>query len=137
VVRLEDYPVDRVLSCPTLRCQQTLQPLACDRFLAVEPLAALGVDAAPTQLGALFWDRRLRNAVVCTHGERIGWLLTQLVADGLVVEDPLDWPTGATWLLQRTDQHQVDGRLLARWRSGTPTRRALTTCRSTITCLGW
>ena len=64
VFRLEDYPVDRILSCPTLRCQQTVQPLARDRFLEIEPLAALGVEAAPTQLRALFWDRRLGNAVV-------------------------------------------------------------------------
>jgi phosphohistidine phosphatase SixA len=113
VIRLEDYPVDRILSCPTLRCQQTVQPLARDRFLEVEPLAALGVDAGPDQLRAVFRDRRLRNAVLCTHGEMIGWLLNQLVADGLVVEDPLDWPKGSTWLLQRTDRGEVYGRLLA------------------------
>jgi phosphohistidine phosphatase SixA len=113
VIRLEDYPVDRVLSCPTLRCQQTVQPLARDRFLEIEPLAALGVDAGPDQLRALFWDRRLGNAVVCTHGEVIGRLLVELVAEGLVVEDPLGWPTGSTWLLQRTDRGQVYGRLLA------------------------
>ena len=55
----------------------------------------------------------LRNAVLCTHGETIGRLLTELVAEGLVLEDPLDWPKGSTWLLQRTDQGQVYGRLLA------------------------
>jgi 8-oxo-dGTP diphosphatase len=113
VVRLEDYPVDRILSGPTLRCQQTVQPLARDRFLEVEPLAALGVDADPTQPGALFWDRALHNVVLCTHGEVIGRLLGELVAEGLVVEGPLDWPEGSTWLLQRTDQGQVHGRLLA------------------------
>jgi phosphohistidine phosphatase SixA len=113
VVRLEDYPVDQILSSPTLRCQQTVQPLARDRFLDVEPLAALGVDAGPDQLLALFWDRRLGNAVLCTHGEAIGLLLGELVAKGLVTEDPLDWPKGSTWLLQRTDQRQVYGRLLA------------------------
>jgi 8-oxo-dGTP diphosphatase len=113
VVRLEDYPVDRILSSPTLRCQQTLQPLARERFLDVEPLAALGVDAGPDQLRALLWDRGLGNAVLCTHGELIGQLLTELVAEGLVTEDPLDWPKGSTWLLQRTDQGHVYGRLLA------------------------
>ena len=55
----------------------------------------------------------LRHAVLCSHGETIGQLLTQLQADGLVVEDPLDWPKGSTWLLQRTDHRQVRGRLLA------------------------
>ena len=112
VVRLEDYPVDRILSSPTLRCQQTVQPLARDRFLQIEPLAALGVDADPGQLRAAFWDRALRNAVLCIHGETIGRFLTQLVADGLAVEDRLDWPYGSTWLLQRIGQRQVRGRLL-------------------------
>ena len=28
LVRLEDYPIGRVLSSPTVRCQQTVQPLA-------------------------------------------------------------------------------------------------------------
>jgi hypothetical protein len=93
--------------------QQTVQPLARDRFLKVEPLAALGVDAEPTQVRAVFWDRSLRNAVLCTHGETIGRLLTELVAEGLVLEDPLDWPKGSTWLLRRTDQGQVYGRLVA------------------------
>ena len=55
----------------------------------------------------------LRNTVLCTHGETIGWLLAELVADGLVVEEPLDWPKGSTWLLERTDWHPVRGRLLA------------------------
>ena len=113
VVRLEDYPVDRILSSPTLRSQQTVQPLAHDRFLEVEPLAALGVGAGPSQLRALFWDRGLRNVVLCTHGVVIGRLLAELVAEGLVVEDPLAWPEGSTWLLQRTDRRQVRGRLLA------------------------
>jgi 8-oxo-dGTP diphosphatase len=113
VVRLEDYPVERILCSPTVRCHQTVQPLARDRFLQIEPIAALGVDAGPAQVLAVFWDRDLRNAVLCTHGETIGRLLTCLVADGLAVEDPLHWPKGSTWVLQRTHRRQVRGRLLA------------------------
>jgi broad specificity phosphatase PhoE len=103
----------RILSSPTRRCQQTVQPLAHDRFLQVEPLASLGVNAGPAQLRTLLWDGALHNVVVYTHGEAIGRLLGELVAEGLVVEGPLDWPEGSTWLLQRTDQGQVYGRLLA------------------------
>jgi hypothetical protein len=51
--------------------------------------------------------------VLCTHGETIGQLLTQLVADGFIMDDPRDWPKGSTWLLQRTDRGQIRGRLLA------------------------
>ena len=113
VVRLEDYPVDRILCSPTLRGHQTVQPLARDRFLAVEPLAALGVDAGATELLRMFWARQLPNTVLCTSGETIGRLLAGLVADGLVAEEPMDWPNGSTWLLQWVGGRQVRGRLLA------------------------
>ena len=113
VVRLEDYPVERILCSPTLRCQQTVEPLARDRMLRIESVPALGVDTTPAQLLTLFWDLELQNSVLCTHGEGIGLLLTRLIADALLVEDPLDWPKGSTWLLQRTDHRQVHGRLLA------------------------
>jgi hypothetical protein len=66
---------------------------------SIEPLATLGVDVDPDQLRTLFWDEALHNAVVCTQGETIGRLLTELVAKALVVEDPLDGPpppTGVT-----------------------------------------
>ena len=113
VVRLEDYPIERILSSPSLRCGQTVRPLAADRFLEIEPLAALGVGAGPVEVLEVFWDLALRNTVLCTHGETIGRLMEQLAADGLTVTDPLDWPKGSTWLLQRTDRRQVLGRLLA------------------------
>jgi 8-oxo-dGTP diphosphatase len=113
VIRLQDYPVERILCSPTLRCQQTVQPLARDRLLPIESVPALEVDATPAQLLALFWDLELRNSVLCTHGEGIGLLLTRLIADALVVEDLLAWPKGSTWLLERTDRRQVRGRFLA------------------------
>jgi phosphohistidine phosphatase SixA len=113
VVRLEDYPIERILCSPSLRCVQTVQPLAADRFLEIETLAALGVGAGPAEVLGVFWDLALRNAVLCTHGETIGSLLQGLAADGLTVTDPLDWPKGSTWLLQRDDRRQVLGRLLA------------------------
>ena len=104
VVRLADYPIERILCSPTVRCQQTVEPLARDRFVQIERVTALGLEASAAELLALFWDRELRSAVLCTHGETIGRLLTQLVADGLVVEEPSHWPKGSTWLLQRNGQ---------------------------------
>ena len=113
VVRLEDYPVERILCSPTVRCHQTVQPLARDRLLRIEDVAALGVDAGPGEVLALFWDQGLQNAVLCTHGETIGRLLGQLVADGLIDAGPLDWPKGSTWLLQRASQPRVRAHYLA------------------------
>ena len=113
VVRLEDYPVERILCSPTRRCHQTVQPLARDRLLQIEEVAALGVDAGPSEVVGLFWDQGLRDAVLCTHGELIGRLFGQLVADGLVAEAALEWPKGSTWLLQRATQPRVRARYLA------------------------
>ena len=112
VVRLEDYPIERILCSPTLRCHQTVEPLAHDRLLRIETVPALGVDTTPAQLLDLFWDLEVRNSVLCTHGEGIDLLLTRLLAGALVAEDPLDWPKGSTWLLERIDRRQVRGRIL-------------------------
>ena len=71
------------------------------------------MGATPAQLLALFWDLELRHSVLCTHGEGIGLLLTRLIADALVVKDPLEWTKGSAWLLERFDQRRVRGRYLA------------------------
>ena len=113
VLRLEDDPVERILCSPTLRCHQTIQPLARDRLLGIEPLAALGVDGGPSELLELFWDRQLPNTVLCTHGEMIGRLFAQLAGQGLVAPAPLVWPKGSAWLLHRTDWRQLHTRYLS------------------------
>jgi phosphohistidine phosphatase SixA len=115
VVRLEDYPVERILSSPALRCLDTVRPLALDRFLKVEPVAALGVDGGLDPLLAMLWDQELRNAVLCTHGETIGQLVARLTGNGFDVRGPLRWPKGSTWMLQRSHngRRHVRGRLLA------------------------
>src|SRR5215213_7907284 len=71
VLRLEDYPVERILCSPTVRCQQTVQPLARDCLLEIEPAAALGVDADSTEILELFWDRRLANALHRTDWRQV------------------------------------------------------------------
>jgi 8-oxo-dGTP diphosphatase len=115
VVRLEDYPVERILSSPALRCLDTVRPLALDRFLKVEPVAALGVEGGLDPLLAMLWDQELRNAVLCTHGETIGQLVARLTGNGFDVRGPLRWPKGSTWMLQRSHngRRHVRGRLLA------------------------
>ena len=113
LVRLEDYPIGRVLSSPTLRCQQTVQPLADDWLLHVEMLPALGVAADPAVVLALLGDAQAQDAVVCTHGEVIGDVLLRLVMEGLEVDHPLTWPKGSTWLLDGAGGQLRIGRYLA------------------------
>jgi len=112
LVRLEDYPIGRILSNPTVRCQQTVQPLALDRHLGIEPLPALSVAADLVVVLALLGGFQAQDAVVCTHGEVIGQVLGRLVADGLAVDQPLAWPKGSAWLLDGPDRHFAFGRYL-------------------------
>jgi phosphohistidine phosphatase SixA len=112
VIGLEDYPIWRILTSPTLRCQQTVQPLARDRRLRIEPEQALGVDADLARVLALLEDPRLQDTVVCTHGEVIDQVLTRLVTDGLAVDQPLQWPKGSTWLLDGTSGRLTHARYL-------------------------
>jgi phosphohistidine phosphatase SixA len=106
VIGLDDYPIGRILTSPTLRCHQTVQPLARDHRLRIEPESALGVDADLARVLALLEDPRMQDTVMFTNGEVIGHVLTRLVTDGLAVDQPLQWPKGSTWLL-----HGANGRL--------------------------
>jgi broad specificity phosphatase PhoE len=99
VFRLSDYPIERLLTSPTVRCRQTVQPLAHDRRLPIEPAPALAATAGLGEVLTLLEGPELQDAVLCTHGEVIGQVLVRLVADGLAVDQPLAWPKGSTWLL--------------------------------------
>jgi phosphohistidine phosphatase SixA len=112
VIGLDDYPIGRILTSPTLRCQQTVQPLARDRRLRIEHEVALGVDADLARVLGLLEDPRLQDTVVCTHGELIGQVLTRLVTDGLAVDQPLQWAKGSTWLLDGTSGRLTHARYL-------------------------
>jgi phosphohistidine phosphatase SixA len=110
VDRLQDYPVEQILSSPAVRCLQTVQPLARDRYLRIESAPTLGVDVDPNLVLGLFWDPGLRDTVLCSHGEMITWLLAHLAANGLVTDAPLEAAKGSTWLLYR-----ANGRVHARY----------------------
>jgi 8-oxo-dGTP diphosphatase len=112
VIGLDDYPIWRILTSPTLRCHQTVQPLARDRRLRIEHESALGVGADLASVLALLEDPRLQDTVLCTHGELIGQVLTRLVADGLAVDQPLQWPKGSTWLLDGANGRLTHARYL-------------------------
>ena len=112
VLRLDDYPVERILAGPALRCRQTVAPLARQRLVQVEPFAALGLEAAAADLLDVIWATEIHDAVLCTHGTRIGEVLGILVADGVLQTDSPEWPLGSAWLLQRLGRRQVVGRYL-------------------------
>jgi 8-oxo-dGTP diphosphatase len=79
IVRLRAEPIGRILSSPALRCQQTVQPLAEQRRLAVELDQRLAVEADLEQVTGMVFNPALGDAVLCSHGELIGQLLRAAV----------------------------------------------------------
>lgn len=69
VTVLRDYPIERVLSSPYLRCTQTVEPLAQARGLAVEERTELAEEATRADVLRLLGELDEENVVLCTHGD--------------------------------------------------------------------
>jgi 8-oxo-dGTP diphosphatase len=97
--RLATTGVDRLVSSPTLRCVQTLEPLAKRLGTAIDVdqrllEGATGDDAL--ELAAELAGT-CTGAVVCSHGDVIPELLRTLYAGTTRIADPLVWPKGSIW----------------------------------------
>ena len=105
---LADLRVERLLTSPSLRCRQTLLPLAAALDLDLESVDELGADGDVDRLVDRLAARDSDGAVLCTHGEVLGELLARLRARGdLPAEGRLRYEKGSTWVLDGAD----DGRL--------------------------
>jgi phosphohistidine phosphatase SixA len=97
----------RLLSSPTTRCMDTLQPLAEALQVAVEPTPLLLPGAKVRLVPVIDELSAGPPTVLCTHGELMEPALGQLRARGLEVGDDLDDEAlllkGAAWQLDRRD----------------------------------
>ena len=94
-------PIARLLTSPYLRCLQTIEPLATARGLAVEEEDALREGVAFDVV-----DRCLRtlsgtDAVVCSHGDVVGAIVTALHHRGVDPGGAMTWPKASTWVLDQ------------------------------------
>jgi phosphohistidine phosphatase SixA len=98
VARLADLRVRRVLASPSLRCRQTVVPLARTLDIDVEICPELSHRAPLDRLRALLEDEATEGAVFCTHRGVLGRLFTELSGDaGSPIPDTV--PPAASWTL--------------------------------------
>lgn len=92
--------VGRMLSSPSVRCEQTVRPLALDRGLPLELTEALA-EGAPVE-GLLEIVASLDDValVACGHGDLIPATIEHLRGRGVPADDG-DTKKGSTWLLER------------------------------------
>ena len=79
VAALAGYPVERILSSPSVRCTETVLPLAGERGLDVEERLELGERAGRESALALVDGEEGPGLVVCTHGD----VVEELLGDGM------------------------------------------------------
>lgn len=79
--------VRRLVASPTVRCRQTLEPLADRLGLEIEANRALGKTTPLDTTLALLDDLVTEgdNVAVCSHGEVLGPLMRELEATGVTL----------------------------------------------------
>lgn len=99
VALLSGQPVGRVLSSPSLRCVQTVEPLARDRGLAVDQVDELLEGADPDDALTLL-EEDAGAVVACTHGDIVPGVLDLLRGAGASFAGEMAWPKASTWVLE-------------------------------------
>ncbi|MEX2255700.1 MAG: histidine phosphatase family protein [Acidimicrobiia bacterium] len=106
---LATTPVRQILSSPYVRCRQTVEPLAERLRLPVDLSDALEEGAPLAETLALIDKIGDDIAVLCTHGDVMGELLSHCVRQGVRVETDL-LQKGSTWVLETEAGTIVDAR---------------------------
>ena len=98
---LDGQPMDRIVSSPSLRCVQTVQPLADARSMTLEEDSRLleGHDPEDT-LGWLEREVASRCLAVCTHGDIVPAVLDLVAERGAELPSEMRWPKGSTWIVE-------------------------------------
>jgi phosphohistidine phosphatase SixA/ADP-ribose pyrophosphatase YjhB (NUDIX family) len=112
VQRLSAFSFARVISSPHVRCRDTVEPLAKARKLPLETAVELTENTDPDDVLAFIQTLGSKPAVLCTHGDIIADLMTNLVNDGLAAESELRWEKGSTWVLESDGETFLYGRYL-------------------------
>ena len=94
--------IERVVSSPSLRCVQTVEPLADRLHVEIETSDDLAEGVRADEVVALFRSVRASNIALCTHGDVIPILLDALVeADGLALPEDYPCEKGSAWELDQ------------------------------------
>ena len=112
VERFQGLDVDRIVSSPSVRCRQTVEPLAAARGLPVEPSTALREGASVDELVHAISSFDEGLCVVCGHGKEIEAAIDRLHRDGATIDGTRGIAKGSVWVLDREAGRFVAARYL-------------------------
>ena len=99
VTRFAGIGLARLVSSPLLRCIQTLEPLAADRDLPIEPAEDLAEGTPPERALALIAGLADAPAALCSHGDVIESTILALLAAGTPHDGMVGFAKGSVWEL--------------------------------------
>jgi 8-oxo-(d)GTP phosphatase len=98
--RLQKIDPTRLLSSPSARCIETLEPLAIRLGLPVETVERLS-EGEPFEPVLALLDELPDSSILCSHGDVIADTIDALVRRGMVIDGQPDWRKGSFWVLER------------------------------------
>jgi 8-oxo-dGTP diphosphatase len=109
--RLGEDPPDRLVSSPSVRCLQTLEPLAAALRLPIETTDVLAEgEGGETALELLLALACSGSVACCTHGDVLFEVVDIVARSGVPLDGPRDVPVASTWVFE------VEERRIARAR---------------------
>ena len=104
VTLLSDGSLAGIRSSPSLRCVQTVVPLAEARGLQIEEDSRLHEGTDPHEaFVALEAELQTGSLAASTHGDLVPALLDLAAERGAVLPPDVRWPKGCTWVLDHED----------------------------------
>ena len=104
---LADQAVDEVRSSPSVRCVETVEPLAESHGLTVAVDRSLGEGSDVDECIAAVLDASHRTLVLCSHGDVIPKVIRRLVAKGMRTKAPNLSQKGSVWVIEIVDGDPV------------------------------
>ncbi len=107
---LDGHPITQLLASPTQRCMQMVRPLSFSIMLPVHTDKRLRAGSSVDEVIELIAELEGESAVLASHGELIGAVITALADDGVDLEGPQEWPKGSMWVLEASKGEVISGR---------------------------
>ncbi len=105
-----DVVVGRVVSSPSVRCLQTIEPIALQFGLDTEVSEAFAEGADGDEAYRILLELDAHDGVVCSHGDVIPDLLRRLVSAGMDTDGPLIDRKGSIWIIEMREGRPFRGR---------------------------
>ena len=97
---LKPYEPKRLLSSPFTRCRQTVEPLADDAGVEVEPAEELAEGRAGKAIALVASLAGGPPVALCTHGDIVWELVEDLAKRKVLPAFREDFEKGSTWVVQ-------------------------------------